>query len=359
MGSLHGPQAHAPVAAVPGDATSSKLVVASFYKFADLADYEELRQPIRELCEANRVSGGIILAPEGVNGSICGTRTAVDAVLRFLHAHPRLGPFRVTEAPAGPEEELLHGADGAGGELLTGYSAQSPLGAGPGAPFRWDHVRVKLKKEEKGDEEEESEEGGNVGAGQRDGGGRGGSLGADVAGRLAGEGAPSPPRTSQVAARRVAMYCTGGIRCEKASSYMLGLGYDEVYHLEGGILKYLEEVAPQESLWEGECFVFDKRVSVGPDLQPGSYGLCYSCKQPVSAADVQSPFWEEGVSCPHCHAWKSEREKERARARQLQVQRWGTVGGPDGGRRERAIARRMHGKKKALSPRQLRRAKSA
>ncbi|MQM17102.1 hypothetical protein Taro_050070 [Colocasia esculenta] len=132
---------------------------------------------------------------------------------------------------------------------------------------------------------------------------------------------------------RVAMYCTGGIRCEKASSFLLSKGFKEVYHLEGGILKYLEEVPKTESLWEGECFVFDKRVSVEHGLVQGSFKLCYGCKQPVSDEDMESPYWEYGVSCPYCFASKSEEEKERARARQRQFETWGVIGGLDKGRR--------------------------
>lgn len=132
---------------------------------------------------------------------------------------------------------------------------------------------------------------------------------------------------------RVAMYCTGGIRCEKASSFLLGQGFAEVYHLQGGILKYLEEVPESDSLWEGECFVFDKRVSVQHGLAQGSFKLCYGCKQPVSDSDMESAEWEFGVSCPHCFADKSEEEKERARARQRQYKSCGVIGGPDKGRR--------------------------
>lgn len=106
-----------------------------------------------------------------------------------------------------------------------------------------------------------------------------------------------------------------------------------MYHLEGGILKYLEEIPKDESLWEGECFVFDKRVSVDHGLAPGTFKLCYGCKQPVSDADMESPLWEYGVTCPHCYSSKSEEEKERARARQRQFEAWGVIGGPDKGRR--------------------------
>lgn len=109
-----------------------------------------------------------------------------------------------------------------------------------------------------------------------------------------------------------------------------------MYHLEGGILKYLEEVPKAESLWEGECFVFDKRVSVEHGLTQGNFKLCYGCKQPVSDEDMEAPEWEFGVSCPYCFSNKSEEEKDRARARQKQFEAWGVIGGPDKGRRKPA-----------------------
>lgn len=114
---------------------------------------------------------------------------------------------------------------------------------------------------------------------------------------------------------------------------MLSADSYQVYHLEGGILRYLEEVPKTESLWEGECFVFDKRVSVEHGLVQGTFKLCYGCKKPVSDADMESPEWEYAVSCPYCFALKSEEEKERARARQRQFEKWGIIGGPDKGRR--------------------------
>lgn len=114
---------------------------------------------------------------------------------------------------------------------------------------------------------------------------------------------------------------------------MFHLFFFQVYHLEGGILKYLEEVPEEQSLWEGECFVFDKRVSVDHGLIQGNFKLCYGCKQPISEADMESPLWEYAVSCPYCFSSKSEEEKERARTRQKQFETWGVIGGPDKGRR--------------------------
>ncbi|KAM6598290.1 hypothetical protein CsatA_017899 [Cannabis sativa] len=351
------------------ESDSEPLVVVSFYKFADFPDHAHLRQPLKELCEELRVSGGIILAPEGINGSICGTRESVERVLGFIQDDERLKGLRRIESPVSPEEEAIH----------HGHTSSSPLAAGEDAPFRWDHVRVKLKKEivslgmptvspiEKvgkyvsprewneliSDPETvvidvrnhyETRIGKFKGAVdpcttafrkfpswvedefQRSGPDNEHSEIENTSSNEVGSPKKDMPQ-------RVAMYCTGGIRCEKASSFLLSKGFKEVYHLEGGILKYLEDIPEPESLWEGECFVFDKRVSVEHGLIPGTYKLCYGCKQPVSDADMESPLWELGVSCPHCYSSKSEEEKERARARQRQFETWGVIGGPHKGRR--------------------------
>ncbi|KAE8648056.1 hypothetical protein Csa_005784 [Cucumis sativus] len=348
------------------DVESASLVVVSFYKFADFPDHAEFRLPLKKLCEELRVSGGIILAPEGINGSICGSRESVQRVLGFIQSDERLKGLRQVETPVSPEEEAIH----------NGHTSSSPLAAGEDAPFRWDHVRVKLKKEivtlgmpvispvERVGQYVKPRDW-NALISDPD------TVVIDVRNHYetrigkfktavdpcttafrdfpawvedklqlpkldckhSNQGGEETVNPKESSPPRVAMYCTGGIRCEKASSYLLSKGFKEVYHLEGGILKYLEEVPKSESLWEGECFVFDKRVSVEHGLEQGTFKLCYGCKQPVSDADMESPEWEYGVSCPYCFSTKSEEEKERARARQRQFETWGIIGGPDKGRR--------------------------
>ncbi|XP_061339204.1 rhodanese-like domain-containing protein 7 [Gastrolobium bilobum] len=363
-----------PISGMPESDGLHSLVVVSFYKFADFPDHAHMRKPLKQLCQQLRVSGGIILAPEGINGSICGTRESVETVLAFVQSDDRLKGLRQVESPVSPEEEAIH----------HGHSASSPLAAGEDAPFRWDHVRVKLKKEivTLGMPTVSPVERVGKYVGPKDWN----ALISDPdtvvidvrnnyetrIGKFKGAVDPctmsfrefpswaeehfqltrkdgEQPKVEvnnsvqsaekerenpkQHMPQRVAMYCTGGIRCEKASSLLLSKGFKEVYHLEGGILKYLEEVPETQSLWEGECFVFDKRVSVEHGLVQGNFKLCYGCKQPVSDADMQAPEYEYGVSCPHCFSLKSDEEKERARARQRQFERWGIIGGPDKGRR--------------------------
>ncbi|KAI3508406.1 hypothetical protein L1887_23413 [Cichorium endivia] len=343
-----------------GEAEELQLVVVSFYKFADFPDHADLRKPLKDLCENLYISGGIILAPEGINGSICGIRKSVEKVLDFIQSDDRLKGLRLIESPVSPEEEAIH----------HGHTSSSPLAAGEDAPFRWDHVRVKLKKEivslgmpsvspnERVGKYVSPNEWNSLITDPN-------TVVIDVRndyetriGKF--KGAVDPRTTAfrefpswvddqfQLSSSdetekqnvkepksppRVAMYCTGGIRCEKASSFLLSKGFKEVYHLKGGILKYLEEVPKTESLWEGECFVFDKRVSVKEGLVPGNFKLCYGCKKPVSDADMESIKWEYGVTCPYCYDSKSEEEKERARARQRQFETWGVIGGPDKGRK--------------------------
>jgi UPF0176 protein len=123
--------------------------------------------------------------------------------------------------------------------------------------------------------------------------------------------------------KKIAMFCTGGIRCEKASSFMLAQGFQEVYHLKGGILKYLEEVPEQESLWQGECFVFDQRVAVREGVAVGTHDMCLSCGHPISEADKTSPDYQQGISCPYCFDSLTEekRAKQEARQRQIELRR--------------------------------------
>ncbi|KAG8381000.1 hypothetical protein BUALT_Bualt06G0075300 [Buddleja alternifolia] len=359
-----------PIGESESESVECQLVVVSFYKFADFPDHADLRKPLKHLCEKLRVSGGIILAPEGINGSICGIRNSVEEVLAFIQADERLKGLRRIETPVSPEEEAIH----------HGHMSSSPLAAGEDAPFRWDHVRVKLKKEivtlgmpsvspiervgkyvsPKEWNELISDPDTVVIDVRNDYETRIGKFKRavdpcttafrefpswvdeqfklnepDDSLEPAGSTQTTEEQIEETEKKtpRVAMYCTGGIRCEKASSFLLSKGFQEVYHLQGGILKYLEEVPKTESLWEGECFVFDKRVSVEHGLVQGTYKLCYGCKKPVSDDDMEAPEWEYGVSCPYCYSSKSEEEKERARARQMQFQRWGIIGGPDKGRK--------------------------
>ncbi len=286
------------------------FVVAALYKFAPLPDFEELRAPLAALCGEKGVMGTLLLAREGINGTIAGTRAGIDAVLDHLRADSRLADLehkesRASEMPFHRMKVRLKK------EIVTlGLPAVDPnLKVGRYIrPEDWNALISDpevLVIDTRNDYE--------VGIGSF-------------------EGAEDPKTASfrefpdyvrqkldPKKHRKVAMFCTGGIRCEKASSFMLEEGFDEVYHLQGGILKYLETVPESESLWRGECFVFDGRVAVTHGLEEGSYSECRSCRAPLSVADRRSPLYECGISCSACYHDLTEEKRARNRERQRQV----------------------------------------
>jgi UPF0176 protein len=285
------------------------FTVATFYKFVALSDYPALQQPLKVIAQAQGVKGTILLAQEGINGTIAGTQQAVEAVLAYLKADPRLGDVDIKKSLANelPFERLKVRLKQ---EIVTiGLPDVSPMQQVGTyvAPQQWNDIIV--------DPEVvviDTRNNYEVGMGTF-------------------KGAQNPatatfnefPDYSQETLdpskhKKIAMFCTGGIRCEKASSYLLSQGFETVYHLKGGILKYLEEVPEEESLWEGECFVFDERVSIKHGLETGSYGMCYACGHPVSQADCASADYESEVSCPHCIEDLDEGRRDRLRERKRQ-----------------------------------------
>lgn len=283
------------------------IVVASFYKFTALPDYRELRAPLRARCEAAAVKGTILLAAEGVNATIAGSRPAVDSVLAWLRADPRLAGLEHKEATATqlPFQRLKVRLKR---EIVTLGRPEADPTAAVGhyvEPAEWNQLLEDpevLLLDTRNDYEV--------------------AIGSF-------KGAVDPQTASFrefpgfVAAhldparhKRVAMFCTGGIRCEKASSYLLSQGFDEVYHLRGGILNYLETVPAEASLWEGECFVFDERVAVGHGLRPGSHDNCRGCGRPLDDAAKSSPHYRPGLCCAHCHQALTPERRARLQARQ-------------------------------------------
>jgi UPF0176 protein len=277
------------------------MKVASFYRFLDLRDSRDFGDALLGVCQEQALLGTILVATEGINGSVCGSEAAIRFVMRWIEE--RLG----LDAPL---------------EARWNETAE--------APFR--RMRVRQKKEivalGRPDLLPHEKTGRYVAAAEWN------ELIADPdvlvvdtrnhyefeVGSFPGAIDPNTERfrdfvgfAEQLAresrAKPVAMFCTGGIRCEKATALMLELGFDEVYHLQGGILKYLEEVPQKDSLWEGECFVFDTRVAVDRDLTEGGYVQCHACRRPLNAADIASPDYREGVSCPKC---VNELDDERA-----------------------------------------------
>lgn len=286
-----------------------KIVVAALYKFVTLPDYVSLRAPLLQVMLDQGIKGTLLLAEEGINGTVSGSRQAIDALFAWFATDARLAdvdhkesscdeqPFYRTKVKLKKEIVTL-GVPGVNPNLQVGTYVE---------PRNWnaliDDPEV-LLIDTRNDYE--------VAIGTFSGA-------IDPKTRSFSEfpeyiKANFDPRKH----RKVAMFCTGGIRCEKASSYMLGQGFAEVFHLKGGILKYLEEVPQAQSRWEGDCFVFDNRVTVRHDLSEGDYEQCHACRTPVSASDRLSEHYAPGISCPHC--WDALSEKTRASARERQKQ---------------------------------------
>ncbi|BAS55777.1 hypothetical protein NIES2135_49310 [Leptolyngbya boryana NIES-2135] len=273
------------------------MLVAAFYKFVSLPDYVELRAPLLALCQEQEIRGTILLAQEGINGTIAGSRPAIAQVLDYLRSDSRFADLNVKESET--ESRMF------------------------------DRLKVKLKKEivtlgipevdptqQVGTYVKPQEWNAVISDPE--------TIVIDVRNRFevsvgSFEGAIDPETASfrqfpdyvrsqldPTQHQKVAMFCTGGIRCEKASAYLLSQGFKQVYHLEGGILKYLEEVPLEESLWRGECFVFDQRVAVTQGVKDGSYDMCYACGHPISPDEKASPLYQEGISCPYCSETCSE-----------------------------------------------------
>lgn len=289
------------------------FLTAAFYKFVDLPDFASRRAPLLALCEQHSVKGLILLAREGINSTIAGPAECVHAVLAYLRSDPLLADLQHKEswserAPFYRMKVRLKK------EIVTlGVPGISPIHmAGTYVkPAEWNALISDpdvVVVDTRNDYEVEI-----------------GTFAHAVNPNIRSfselpQWVEDAERLGKATGKKpkVAMFCTGGIRCEKSTALMKTLGYDEVYHLEGGILKYLETVPPEQSLWEGECFVFDERVSVGHGLVPGAHALCRACRQPLQEGATQSQLYEAGVSCPRCHAHTSETQKNSARERQRQ-----------------------------------------
>ena len=285
------------------------IVVAALYKFARLHDYRELQPGLLDFCVAHGLNGTILLAAEGINGTVAGTRAAVDALLVFLRADARLADIEHKESPAGgmPFDRMKVRLKK---EIVTlgvpGINPNDNVGVYV-APEDWNALiadpDVVLIDTRNGYEYD-------IGT----------FRGAIDPHTTSFRQFPDYVRKNLGAEKnkKIAMFCTGGIRCEKASAFMLAEGFNEVYHLRGGILKYLEKIPAEKSLWQGECFVFDQRIAVGQGLAAGTHEQCYACRHPVSADDKATPKYRAGVSCPHCFDTLPQKTRARAIERQKQ-----------------------------------------
>ncbi len=290
---------------------AQEIVVVALYKFADLPDYRALREPLLSVCESFDVKGSLLLAGEGINGTIAGSRGGVDKVLAHLRRNPGLAELEhmesyANEIPFYRMKVLLKK------EIVTMGVPEVDPSTRVGTyvlPSEWNALvrdPDTILIDTRNDYEIEI-------------------------GTFAGALDPALTQFREFPDyvrnhldpgkhKKVAMFCTGGIRCEKASSFLLHEGFQDVYHLRGGILRYLEEVPENESEWEGDCFVFDERVAVDHELRPAGYDLCRGCRWPVSEVNKQSPKYEEGICCPHCHHLVTDEKRKSRAERHRQVQ---------------------------------------
>ncbi|AAV83183.1 rhodanese-related sulfurtransferase [Idiomarina loihiensis] len=286
-------------------------ICAALYKFVELNDYKELREPLYQTLIANDVKGTLLLAREGINGTICGTREAIDNVLNYLRSDERFADIEHKESPS-DEQAFYRTKVKLKKEIVTlgvdWVDPKSSVGTYVD-PEKWNDL-IADPEVLVIDTRNEYEY---------------------AVGTF--EGAINPKTDTfrefpeyvkqhldPEKHKKVAMFCTGGIRCEKSTAYLKEQGFDEVYHLKGGILKYLEMMPEDNSRWNGECFVFDQRVTVKHGLEQGEYDQCYACRMPITAEEMQSEHYQKGVSCPHCYDKTSTEQKERFAERERQIQ---------------------------------------
>ncbi|MBT1451951.1 rhodanese-related sulfurtransferase [Glaciecola sp. XM2] len=288
----------------------NNYLVCALYKFVTLEDYQSMREPLRAFMETHNIKGTILLALEGLNGTVSGESKSIDALLEYLNNDPRIRP--ISHKQSWHEEQPFYrtkvklkkeivtmGVEGIDPRKTAGTYVK---------PEQWNALisdpEVTLI-DTRNDYEIEI-----------------GTF----------KGAINPKTESfrefpeYVAKtldpkqhKKVAMFCTGGIRCEKSTAYLKEQGFDEVYHLEGGILQYLEDMPEENSMWEGDCFVFDNRVAVNHSLDKSHYDQCYGCRLPITQEDKQSDKYEAGVTCPKCFGTHSEEQLARFREREKQV----------------------------------------
>lgn len=287
------------------------FVVAALYKFVRLPDYVALRDRLYQTMVDHKVKGTLLLAEEGINGTICGPREGVDAVKAWLDADGRFSGMSYKESLSEQQafyrtkvklkkEIVTMGVEGVDPAHIVGTyvkgEAWNQLISDP------DTIVIDTRNDY------------------------------EVAiGTFANAVNPNTKTFREFPAwaaenldknkhKKVAMFCTGGIRCEKSTAYMKEQGFAEVYHLDGGILKYLEEMPQEQSLWQGECFVFDQRVAVKHGLEQGSYDQCYACRMPLSVEEMASPLYVKGLSCPHCHDQITDEQRASFEERQKQIE---------------------------------------
>lgn len=289
----------------------SRFTVCALYKFVTLENYQDLRPVLQALMDTLHIRGTLLLAKEGINGTVAAEPQAIEALKAWFAADPRFDAIDYKESHSDTQpfyrskvklkkEIVTLGIDSIDPKTLVGTYVQ---------PEEWNALIQDpdvILIDTRNDYEV------NIGT-------------------FAGAVNPATESFREfpdyVAAhlnpqehKKVAMFCTGGIRCEKSTAYLKQQGFEEVYHLKGGILNYLEKVPQDQSLWQGECFVFDNRVTVDHQLNPGHFVLCAACRQPLSEDDQQHIHYQEGLSCHHCYDKLTPEQQQRHAARQQQIE---------------------------------------
>ena len=287
------------------------IVVAALYHFVRLENFEKLRQPLLDCMVSNEVKGTLLLANEGINGTIAGSRKGIDAVLNWIRQDQRLAgvdskesytdeaPFYRSKVKL-KKEIVTMGVEGIDPLQVVGTYVK---------PEDWNALISDpnvILVDTRNDYEY------NIGTFKN-------AINPNTE-----TFREFPDYVKQnldpKQHKKVAMFCTGGIRCEKSTAYLKEQGFNEVYHLQGGILKYLEQVPKDDTLWQGECFVFDNRVAVNHDLEKGQYDQCFACRYPITEADKLSPHYEQGVSCHHCYGHTTDEQRAHFAEREKQMQ---------------------------------------
>ncbi len=286
--------------------------VAALYRFATFENPAAVQQPLLDMCNANGVKGTILIACEGINGTIAGTACGIETVENHIRTLPGCHQLEIKYATASAMPFYRMKVRIKREIVTLGLPNLDPAqNAGTRIDAREWNALIDDPQTLLIDTRNDYES-------------RIGSF----------EGAIAPPTRSftefpqwfdehraqlMAGKRRVAMFCTGGIRCEKSTAFLKSVGIEDVFHLDGGILRYLEDVHETDSRWQGECFVFDERVAVGHGLTPGTHDLCRACRMPVTPDERASPHYVEGISCPACHADRSDEDRARYAERHRQV----------------------------------------
>ena len=321
----------------------SNIVVAALYRFISLPDFQNLQKPLLDFMLQREIRGTLLLAPEGINGTVAGSENHISELIAFLRADDRLSDLDAkfsycSELPFYRSRVKLKK------EIVTmGIEDIDPVHSA-GTYVEADEWNKLIEDDDVIVIDTRNDYESAIGSFRN----------AVIPNTKSFREFPQYVKDNLDPQKnpKVAMFCTGGIRCEKSTAYLKQQGFDSVYHLKGGILKYLEDVPEVDSLWQGECFVFDNRVSVNHALEKGSYDQCHACRLPITEEDKKHQHYQSGVSCPHCYSEKTDSERERFIEREKQMQLAQQRGESHIGEDMKSIAQRKQKQKLSIKNKQ-------